>query len=86
MSGKPEAEPLVVRADQRIAAEQIDVIVDHHQRALGERGVDAAGGVGQHERLHAEPAEHADRKGHGPQIVPFVEVRATRQRQHRGAR
>ena len=64
MSGNRGTEPFVVGADQRVVADQVDVIVDHHQRALRKAGIDAAGGVGQHQRLHAEQAERADREGH----------------------
>ena len=83
--GKARAEPIVVGADQRIAAGQVDVIVDHHQRALREAGVDAAGGVGEDQRLDAEQPEHADREGHRPQVVPFVDVAAAGQRRDRPA-
>ena len=41
--------------------DQVDVIVDHHQRALREAGVHAAGGVGQDQRLDAE-----QRRARGP--------------------
>ena len=61
-------------------AQQVDVIVDDHQRALREAGVDAAGGIGQDHLLHAEPAHHARGKHDGRQIVPLVEVGAPGQR------
>ena len=70
-------------ADQRILPGQVDVIVDHHQRALGKAGVHAAGGVGQDQRLDAEQPERADRKGDAARIVPFVEMAAAGQRRDR---
>ena len=86
MSGKRGPNRSSFGADQRIAAHQVDVIVDHHQRARREAGVDAAGGVGQDQRLDAEQAEHARRERHRPQVVPFVEVRAARPAPRRAAR
>ena len=59
MSGKRAPKRSSFGPDQRVAAHQVDVIGDQHQRALGEAGVDAAGGVGQDQHLHAEQAEHA---------------------------
>jgi hypothetical protein len=35
------------------------VVVDDHQRALAEVRVDAAGGVGEDQPLHAQPRHHA---------------------------
>ena len=58
------------------------MIVDHHQRALAELLVDAARGVREQQHLDAEPAQHADRKRHGAEVVPLVVVHAPRQREH----
>ena len=84
--GKAQAEAIVVRADQRVVAHQVDVIVDHHQRAARAVRADAAGGVGQDHARHAEPAERAHREGHRLQVVAFVDVDAARQREHLLAR
>ena len=56
------------------------MILDQHERALGEARVDAARCVGQHQDLDAQQAEHAHGKGDRLQVVPFVEMRAARQR------
>ena len=71
--------------DQRTAAQQVDMVVDHHQIARGEPGIDAAGRVRQDERLHAEHAEHPRGKRHRSQVVPLVEMGAARQRRDRAA-
>ena len=42
--------------------------------------VDPARGVGQDQRLHAEPADDAGGEGHGAEIVPLVEMRAPGER------
>ena len=76
MSGNRGAEAIVVRADERIAAEQVDVIVDDHQRALREAGVDAAGGVGQDDLLHAEPRPSRASAKTTCEVVALVEVGA----------
>ena len=77
---EPGTEAIVVGPDQRVAPHEIDVIVDDHQRALCERGVDAARGVGQNETLHAESSHHARGEHDGCEIVAFVEMHATRER------
>ena len=79
---KARTEPLVVRADERVVADQVDVIVDHHQRPAREPGVDPARGVGQDQRLHPQHAEHPDAERHRLQIVSFVCVRTAGKRGH----
>ena len=68
------AESLVVRPDQRVAPEQVDVIVDDHQRALRELSIDAASGVGEDQLLHSDASHHPGSEGNGRQVVAFVEV------------
>src|SRR5688572_13777094 len=80
--GKAQAEPIVVRPDQRIAAEKVDVIVDHHQGAARAIRADAAGGVGQDQPRHAEAAHGSHRERHGLHVVAFVDVDAAGERQH----
>ena len=70
------AKRVLVRSDERIAAEQVDVVVHDHQRARLQRRIDAAGRVGQDEDLDAETADDARRERDRPQVVPLVEVRA----------
>ena len=77
---KARAEAIVLRPDERIAAEQIDVIVDHHQRAGRQLNVDPAGGVGEDQLLHAEAPHHPHRERHRTEIVPFVGVHTPRER------
>ena len=65
--------------NERVAAHQVDVIVDHHQRARLELQVDAAGRVGQHQRSDAQQAASTRVANVAVrQRVPFVEVRAAR--------
>src|SRR5918992_5112993 len=53
---------VVVWTTQGIVAHEIQMIADHHQRALGKLHVDAAGRVGQNQRLDVEYLESANRK------------------------
>ena len=73
MSGKAGAERVLVRSDQRVRAEPVDVVGDQHQVAGRETSVRTpAGGVGQDDRLHAEPRQHPGREndvGHRPAFV-----------------
>ena len=73
---KTNAKSLVVRTCQRTAAQQVDVVVDDHQVARLEPGIDAAGGVRQDERLYAKGAQRTSGKRHRSQIVPLAEMRA----------
>jgi len=65
-------EPIVVEADQRIVAHQVDVIVDHHQGAARAIRRNAAGGIREDHPRHAQPAERAHRECHGLHVVAFV--------------
>jgi hypothetical protein len=77
---KAHAEALVIGSCQGVAPEHVDVIVDHHQRALSEPGVDAAGGIRQYDPLHTQATHHARSKNDSRQVVPFVEVNSAGQR------
>ena len=77
---KPNAKSLVVRTDQRTAAEQVDVVVDHHQVARGKGDIHAPCRIGKYDRLHAQHAEHPRPKCHRLEVVPFVEMGTARQR------
>ena len=68
-----------------LRAHQVDVIVDQHQRALREAGVDAAGRIRQDHPRHAEAAEHSHREGDRGQRMAFVEVHPAGQRHHLAA-
>jgi len=76
------SEAIVIRADERVAAEHVDVVVDDHQRALRERGVDAAGRVRQDEAADAEPRHHARGEHDRREVVPLVIVDAPGQRRN----
>ena len=78
--GKPRAESVVIWSDERIGSHQVDVVVNHHQGALCEEGIDAAGGVGENQGLDAQHAHGADREGDDPGVVPLIGVGAARQR------
>ncbi len=77
---KSRTEPLVIGAQKRVAPEQVDVVVDDHQRAARETGIDAPGGVREDDLAYAEPPHHACRKDDGRKIVSFVKVRPSGQR------
>ena len=74
--GKPRAEPVVVHADERIAIQQVDVVVDDHDVAGGEVRIQSAGGVGDDQQLDAERLHHADRKRGPLGRVAFVAMEA----------
>ena len=74
--GKPRAELVVVHADERIAIQQIDVVVDDHHVAGGEVRIQPAGRVGDDQQLDAERLHHADRKRGPLGRVAFVAVEA----------
>ena len=70
--GKAGAEFLKVGAIEGAEVEELDVIGEEHQLAHVPVGVDAAGGVGDEERLCAEQAHDAhgvSRLGHGVALV-----------------
>ncbi len=80
---KSRAEALVVRSDQRICPLQIDVIANHHERALAVVEIDRAGGVGQNRGADPKLPEDAHREHHFLARISFVKVHAAL---HRGDR
>ena len=83
--GEAGAEPVVVRADQRVDAQQVDVVVDDHQVALGVERVHAAAGVGDDQRRAAQFLQHPDREGDLRGGISLVEVEPTFHRHDRSA-
>jgi len=71
-----EAEPdrIGVRADERVAAGEVDVVADEHQRPRAEARVEAAGGVGQQDRTRAQAFEEEYRLDDEAGVVALVEV------------
>ncbi len=61
---------------QRVDAQQIEVVVDHHQRTGTDLGVERAGGVGRDHHLGTEERCQAHRRHHLFQTVALVEVEA----------
>jgi hypothetical protein len=57
--GPARAEVVVVYADQRVGEEEVDLVVDEHHVAGGVLRVEAAGGVGDDERVGAEGFQQA---------------------------
>src|SRR6185312_4707793 len=57
-------------------AGEVDVVGDADEAALRVGPVDAAGGVGDDERLAAEQAEHAHGERHFGHCVAFIRVHA----------
>ena len=84
--GEPGAEAVVVGADQRVDAQQVDVVLDDHQIALGVLRVQPAAGVGDDQQLAAQLLHHPDRERHLGGRVAFVEVEPAFHRDHRAAR
>ena len=68
------ADRVRVRAEQRRAPGHVDVIADDHERARPEARVEAAGGVGQHDRPGAEAAHEQDRLDDESRVVALVHV------------
>ena len=78
---KARTEALVIRSDERIFPLQIDVVANHHQRALAVIEIDRASSVGEDRGADAEASEDAHRKHHFPARISFVEMDAAL---HRG--
>ena len=66
------AELRVVRPAQRVGAHEVDVVVDHHEVARLERGVEAAARVGEDHSPHAPRTQDADRKRDRLHVVALV--------------
>ena len=60
-AARPEA--IVIGADERVVAEEVDVVLDDHQVALGPLRVHAAAGVADDEHVAAHCLHDADREG-----------------------
>src|SRR5262249_41985640 len=70
--GETRPEGLVVAPHERIGSEGVDVVRDEHQVARSEGEPDSPGGVGQDDRLDAQPSEDPRREddvGHRPALV-----------------
>ena len=81
--GKPVAERrIVIRPDQRIVAEQVDVVGNQHQVARRPLRMHAAARVRHDERRRAQRAQHAHRERHLLQRVALVAVKAALHRHH----
>ena len=74
--GEARPELVGVRADQRAATGQVDVVAHDHQRARPEARVEAAGRVGQHDDPRAELLEQQDGLDDQARVVALVEVEA----------
>ena len=74
--GKPRAKLVVVHADERVAIEQVDVVVDDHDVAAGEVRIQPAGGVRNDQELDAEGIHHANGKRRPLGRVAFVTMEA----------
>ena len=67
---------------KRIDTHQVEMIADHHQRALRQLNVDPAGGIGQHQRLDAKQLKRANGKRDFFERVTFVVMHAALHRDH----
>ena len=80
--GEARAERGVVRPDERIVAEHVDVIGDQHQVARRPERVHPAAGIGDDEGVRTECAQHAHGEGHLLERVPLVAMEPTLHRHH----
>ncbi len=83
MSGKPGTQPVVIGADQRIVAQQVDVIAEQNQITRIPERVHPAAGVGDNQGRCPERAHHPDGKGHLSEAVALVPVKAALHGHHR---
>ena len=83
--GKPDAESIVIWTRERIGAQQIDVIVDHHQISRSKTCIHTARGVGEHQDFDTQHANHTHPECDGLQIVAFIEVRTPGESSNRAA-
>ena len=74
--GKARAEAIVVLADERIVAHEVDVVLDQHDVALGPLRVHAAAGVADDQDVAAHRLHDADGEGDLLEGVAFVEMEA----------
>ena len=75
--GEPRPEGVVVRADERRGALQVEVIRDGDEPAGRHRRVDRAAGVRQDEAPHSEPSQDPDAEDDAVGRMTLVEVRPT---------
>ena len=73
---KPGAKFFIVRADQRVVAEQVDVVGDEHDVTTGEKRVHSAGSVGDEQRVDSQKLHHADRKRDLLHRIAFIIMKA----------
>src|SRR6185369_4770600 len=82
---KTWSKSLVVWTNQRIHAHQVEMIADHHQRALAQLHVDAARRIREYQRFNTQQTEGAHRKRDFFKRVTFVVMHSPLHRQHRNA-
>ena len=71
---KADAEAVVVGADERVVAHEVDVVLDDHQVALGELRVHAAAGVADDQALAAQRLHHPHRQRDLLKRIALVKV------------
>ena len=81
--GEPRAKPLIVDSDQRVVADQVDVILDHHQIARAVLRIHTAAGIGHDQQLGTESLEHPNRERDLLQRIALVRMLATLHDHHR---
>ena len=74
--GEARAEAVVVDADQRVVAQQVDVVVDQHDVAALVVRVHAAAGVADDEQLRAQGLHHAHGQRDLLERIALVHVEA----------
>jgi hypothetical protein len=79
------AEAVVVRAHERVVAEQVDVVAQKHEVAGRPERIHPAAGIRYDERPGAERVHHPHREGHLLKVVALVAVEAALHRDHRAA-
>lgn len=76
MSGKTRAETLIVQANQRVGADQVEVISNQHQIPRRKATIDPARGVAHDQRTRPEALHEGRREGDAVHVVAFVVVEA----------
>src|SRR5829696_3322353 len=71
------AQPLVIRTNQRIVSQQIDVIADQDQLTGSPLGIHPSTGIGDYEGSGTECVQDPDGECHLGKAVPFVAMEAT---------
>ncbi len=74
LSREARAQGLVVRALERRAPGEVDMIAEHEDLALGQVSVQGAGRVRQHDALGGERLREQYRLNHDVRLVPLVAV------------